>query len=223
MPVSRETYDWKLCWRDKLRILLRDLSTPQIESAAEKLERFAELILKKNEILHLVSQRSPEREVVKQIIDSASVGSILSLLPGCRLLDVGSGAGFPGIVLKVLFPATSLISLDSAPRKIAFQREASSMLGIEAEFIAEDFRQVELAMRADIVIAKALGSHDVVIRRSRRWLRPGGWLVIFQGRDIDSKIMSSAHRYPEFSEVYGMPYSLPEFDTTLHLAMICKK
>ncbi len=223
MPVSRETHDWKLCWRDKLRTLLRELPAPPIESAVEKLELVAELILKKNEILHLVSQRSPEREVVKQIIDSASVGSILSLLPGCRLLDVGSGAGFPGIVLKVLFPAIHLISLDSAPRKIAFQREASSMLGIEAEFIAGDFRQVELAMQADIVIAKALGSHDVVIRRSRRWLRPGGWLVIFQGRDIDNRILSSVQRYPEFSEIYGMPYYIPEFDTTHHLAMICKK
>jgi len=223
MLVSRETPDWKLCWQDKLSTLLSGLDMPQIESATDKLERFAELILKENAILHLVSQRSPEREIVKQIIDSAMVGSVMSLLPGCRLLDVGSGAGFPGIVLKIIFPKVNLISLDSAPRKIAFQREAASALGIEAEFIAEDFRRVELVPQADIVMAKALGSHDAIIKKSRRWLRSGGWLVIFQGGDIDSRIVSSVKRHPELSEIHTVPYLLPEFDTTLHLTMICKK
>ncbi len=223
MLVSRETSDWKSCWRDKLHTLLSDLPVSPLQSVAEKLERFGELILEQNGVLHLVSQRSPEYEVVKQIVDSASVGSILSLLPGCRLLDIGSGAGFPGIALKLLFPAIDLISLDSAPRKITFQREALSKLGINAEFIAEDFRQVTLDPNVDFVIAKALGSHDAVIRRSRRWLNTGGWLAIFQGREIDNRIMSSVKRYPELSDILRLPYTLPGFDTSLHLAMIYRK
>jgi len=189
----------------------------------EKLTSFGEVILEENHLLHLVSQTRPEKEIVKQIVDSAALMRCFSLLPGCRLLDVGSGAGFPGIVIKIIFPRIELISLDSSPKKIAFQRNVCRKLGIDAEFVEGDLRRVNLGAPVDMVVVKAVGSHAQIVRRSRDWLRPCGVLIFMEGAAPNKAIARAAAKYSSLSEVSISFYDLPEFESTRHLAMIYKK
>ncbi|MBU1318293.1 MAG: class I SAM-dependent methyltransferase [candidate division Zixibacteria bacterium] len=223
MNVSRETYDWPGEWRTHLRDMIAAGSIPFPPDAVPKLIAFAEAILAENPILNLVSHKEPQREVVKQIIDSGTISSCFSLLPGCRLLDVGSGAGFPGVVLKLTFPEIELISLDSSPKKIAFQKKVCSRLGIDATFIEGDFRRADLPAPVDLVIVKALGSHANVVRKSRGWLRPMGALVFMEGTSPDPSIDRAAAKYDDLTAALTLPYSVSEFESERHLSIVYKK
>jgi 16S rRNA (guanine527-N7)-methyltransferase len=184
---------------------------------------FADEILNENELLHLVSQRDPKNEVVKQIVDSAAITNCLSLCPGCRLLDVGSGAGFPGIVLKLIFPDIKLYTLDSSPRKIDFQRRVCAKLEISATFLGCDFRQASLDELVDIVMVKALGSKRDVIRKSGNWLRSSGKLILMEGKTLDPIVESSVSKLNAFSHHTLIPSRLTAFDSVRHLAIVYKK
>lgn len=223
MSVSRETSNSNDSWRVDLKNILTE-STPHLsDQSIEKLCLFASEILNENELLQLVSRRDPKNEVVKQIVDSAAITNCLSLCPGCRLLDIGSGAGFPGIVLKLIFPGIKLYTLDSSPRKIDFQRRVCAKLEIGATFLSCDFRQAALDELVDIVIVKALGSKRDVIRKSRNWLRSSGKLIFMEGRTLDPIIESSVSRLKAFSHHILIPYRLAAFDSVRHLAVVYKK
>ena len=223
MSVSRETSLSKDSWRENLKTLLTE-STPHLpDQVIGKFLLFADEILNENELLHLVSQQDPKNEVVKQIVDSAAITNCLSLCPGCRLLDVGSGAGFPGIVLKLIFPGIKLYTLDSSPRKIDFQRRVCAKLEISATFLSCDFRQAALDELVDIVIAKALGSKRDVIRKSGNWLRSSGKLIFMEGRMLYPIIESSVSQLNAFSHHIIIPYRLASYDSVRHLAVVYKK
>lgn len=223
MDVSRETYDWPSEWQFCLSSMLRDISDLISERVIDKMTAFGRAILVENDLLHLVSQSQPEREVVKQIVDSAALTRCFSLLPGCRLLDVGSGAGFPGIILKLIFPGIELTSLDSSPKKIDFQKSLCEALEIDAEFVEGDFRRVSLSRPVDIAIVKAVGSHANIVRKSRDWLRSGGVLIFMEGLNPDDSIERATAKYNDLSAVTTASYDLNEFHSTRHLAIVYKK
>jgi 16S rRNA (guanine527-N7)-methyltransferase len=223
MSVSRETSSSNDSWRVGLKNVLTEFTPHLSDQLIGKFLLFADEILNENELLHLVSQRDPKKEVVKQIIDSAAITNCLSLCPGCRVLDVGSGAGFPGIILKLIFPGIELNTLDSSPRKIDFQRHVCAKLGISANFLSCDFRQAALDEIMDIVIAKALGSKRDVIRKSRNWLRSSGKLIFMEGRTVDPMIESSVAQFDAFSHRILIPYRLAVFDSERYLAVVYKK
>jgi len=223
MPVSRETSNWKRDWKRHLTAMLASLGLPIDETALRNLESFAEAILRENDLLHLVSQAMPEREVVKQIIDSAAISRVICFLPECRVLDVGSGAGIPGIVLKSIFPGIHLLSLDSAPKKLAFQRDFCCDSSIELDIIEGDFRRVEIPQSVDIAIVKAVGHHVDIIRRSRRWLKTGGLLLFMEGRSPNKEIDAAVNRVNGLSKLVSLPYRVEEFDSERYLTIICKK
>jgi len=140
-----------------------------------------------------------------------------------QVLDVGSGAGFPGIVLKLIFPGVKLYTLDSSPRKIDFQRRVCAKLEISATFLNCDFRQAALDELVDIVLVKALGSKRDVIRKSRNWLRSSGKLIFMEGRTPDPIIESSVSQLDAFSHHVLIPYRLAAFESVRHLAVVYKK
>jgi 16S rRNA (guanine527-N7)-methyltransferase len=223
MSVSRETSPERKPWREKLRASLYVLIDNCPDQLIEKLTLFGHEILEENELLHLISQRDPERELVKQILDSAAICQIISFCPGCRLLDLGSGAGFPGVVLKLIFPEIELHSLDSSPRKIEFQRRACEKLEVEALFHQSDFRRTKLEQRVDVIIVKALGTHREVIRRSRTLLRPSGKLIFMEGKTPDPAIESSMAESKGFSHATYLRYSPAGLGSTRHLAIVYRK
>jgi 16S rRNA (guanine527-N7)-methyltransferase len=223
MSVSRETPDSNDFWRVDLKNVLTESAPCLSDQVKGKLVLFADEILTENDLLHLVSQKDSKNEVVKQIVDSAAITNCLSLCPGCRLLDVGSGAGFPGIVLKLMFPGIKLYTLDSSPRKIDFQKRICAKLEISATFLSCDFRQAALDELVDIVTVKALGSKRDVIRKSRNWLRSSGKLIFMEGKALDPTIESSVSQLNAFSHHVLIPYRLAAYDSVRHLAVVYKK
>jgi 16S rRNA (guanine527-N7)-methyltransferase len=223
MSVSRETDGWKDEWPRLLIDALRSDTLSFAASHSERLVSFASMILDVNPVLGLISRRNPEREVVRQILDSLSIMTALAPSPGCTLLDVGSGAGIPGLVFRIVDDKLDLISLDSSRRKVDFQESVAKRISVRAQFVCSDFRTVDLNRTVDVVMSKAMGSHRALIKRANRWLKSGGMIVIPQSEGIDREIRAAVDRSIELEGPHAVPYHVPVFNRDLKLAMIYKK
>lgn len=97
----------------------------------EKLDRYAEVLMEWNEKMNLTAIKKPEEIVTKHFVDSLTLLRALDLAEGARLIDVGTGAGFPSVPLKVLRPDLRLTLLDSLNKRITFLSALSGELGQE--------------------------------------------------------------------------------------------
>ncbi len=107
-----------------------------------------------------------------------------------RLADVGSGAGFPGIPLKLAIPTLEVVLVESSARKAAFLAETIRELGLERAEIYrgrfEDF--CAESPEFDLITARAIGGHEELIRRARGAIKPGGSLFLWLGADDAARV-----------------------------------
>ena len=168
--------------REILASGLRELGLTATEEQLAALEQFAGLLEEKNKVMNLTAIRGPEDIARLHFLDCAA---LLPLIPtaGRTLADVGSGAGFPGIVLKILSPETRLTSLDSLGKRIEFQREAAEALGLaDTELLCA--RAEELADRResfDIVTSRAVARLSILAELCLPLVKTGGVFAAMKG------------------------------------------
>lgn len=164
---------------DKLAI---DLS----EQTLEKLNKYYELLIKWNKIINLTRITESNEATVKHYIDSLLLLKYIdgiSLKKGLTLLDVGSGAGFPGIPIKLCISQLRLYLLESSAKKCDFLSSVLEILGLKAEIINK--RSEEYAKEAresfDYVTSRALAEPLVSLELCLPFLRIGGKYIQFAG------------------------------------------
>ena len=151
---------------------------------SEALSRLCEELLRWNERVRLVGYRSEELIYENLILEGLC---LLEHLPQAgRVMDVGSGAGFPGLVLAAARETLQVTSIDAREKKIHFQQHAARLLGLsnfEARAQRLDPRAPDpaLAQTFDVVTAQALAEPQVLIPWLSPYLRAGGALVLLQG------------------------------------------
>lgn len=137
----------------KLMIGLQSLDLQVAQNTQEKLLQYLEILQKWNRVHNLTAVREPLEMVTLHLLDSLSV---LKYVEGKRLLDVGSGAGLPGIPLAICLPDLEVTVMDSSHKKASFMRQAKAELGI-------DNLQVECGR---VEKFNPLNNYDVVISRA---------------------------------------------------------
>lgn len=151
-----------------------------IENAgvAGQISQFREYLLGVNRKINLISRVNSVDVVDDLIFDSLSMLRHIRYPEGARLLDFGSGAGFPWVIHKIIVPSLEIVSIDSNRRKIEFQRSAARLLGFEdCRFHAARVEDVgELGV--DFAIAKAFGSVELIADLARLHLQSGGQLLL---------------------------------------------
>ncbi len=156
----------------------------------EKLRDFVDLLLRWNRRINLVSARSAEDVWRRHVLDSLQ---LLPLLPDgpAPLLDIGSGAGFPGLVLAAATGRrTSLVEADK--RKAAFLAEASGRLGLASvEVYAERIEDAELP-KAGLLTARALAPLPTLLRYAHDLLAPGGVALFPKGRTAEEELTGAS-------------------------------
>jgi len=179
----------------QLTRLLVDLGLPELEAAgAERLQRYLEELLRWNAKHNLTAITAPDEALEKHLADS------LTLLPllgeQASVLDVGSGAGLPGLVLKCVRSDISLLSVDAVGKKISFQRHIIRTLGLTG-VRAEQLRIESLAdnpvnHRAfDLVVFRALGRMGEFLPLLTPCLNSGGRVVAMKGPEGHDELMAS--------------------------------
>lgn len=146
-----------------------------------------------NERFNLTAIKDDRDILIKHFIDSMTPIGLIR--PGSALLDIGSGAGFPGIPLKVMEPSLKVTLLDSVNKKVTFMRHVIAELGL-ADIEAVHSRAEELAKTRrggfDVVISRALTNLADFIKLGEPFLKPDGILIAMKGSKADEEVKEAA-------------------------------
>jgi 16S rRNA (guanine527-N7)-methyltransferase len=155
-----------------------DLSSAQVE----RMLAYIELLLRWNRKINLTAIRSPEECVTRHFGESLYLARWVELRG--RLLDIGSGAGFPGLALKIAAPDLSVTLLEPAVKKRAFLKEVVRVCGMErVEVRPERLEEFEAAVEFDIATSRAVGHLSRLVPQASRLLVFGGELCVWTTRD----------------------------------------
>jgi 16S rRNA (guanine527-N7)-methyltransferase len=189
--------------------LTLDLDTQQ------RLLDYIALIEKWNRAYNLTAIREPEKMVSHHLLDSLAVALHLRAK---RLLDVGSGAGLPGIPLALANPDTHVTLLDSNHKKAAFLNQAVMELKLKnAEVCSERVESWQTQNRFDVIISRAFSDMGEFVRLTRHLLAPGGMFAAMKGLHPYEEI---AKLPPDCKVRQVLPLAIPGLEGARHLVLI---
>ena len=205
---------------EEFYIHLADLGFPLTDRQKEQYERYFELLVEWNEKINLTAITEKDEVYLKHFYDS-----IAPILQGLienqpiRLLDIGAGAGFPSLPMKILFPELDVTIIDSLNKRINFLHLLAEELGLNGVHFyhgrAEDFAQ-EKAFRAqfDIVTARAVARMQVLSELTIPYLKVGGHLLALKASNAQEELEEAKNALNLlFSKVEdNLQYELPNGD-----------
>lgn len=171
------------------------------DQAVERLRQYMDELLRWNRSLNLTAITLPDEIVIKHFVDAMSIVPLLA--PGERLLDVGSGAGLPGLVVAILRDDQPITSLDAIDKKIRFQRHVCRLLGltqVEALHGRVEGLAEKRAGQFDLVTSRAFRDPLRFIQLAHRLVRPGGRLVAM----VSSTLTTTGHDMEAFADEHGL-------------------
>lgn len=165
------------------------------ENAAEKLDQYAQLLVEWNEKMNLTAITEPREIVFKHFVDSLLLLKAVEMPKGASLIDVGTGAGFPSMPVKIARPDVKVTMLDSLQKRLTFLQEVNDQLGLDCTFIhsrAEDGgKKKELREKYDFATARAVANLRDLAEYCLPYVKVGGYFVSLKGPDIEEEIRES--------------------------------
>jgi len=180
-------------WQEWLRGALVRAGVPGLdEEAWERLERYLHWLRARGQPMGLLGPRSVREMVEKDFLDSLMLLAYCDLRAGWRVVDVGAGAGLPGVPLKIARPETHLTVIEAAKRACAFLEAVARDLGLEMEVVwgrAEELgSRPPFYERYDVAVTRAVADLPSVLRLCLPLVRKGGWLVVYKGPRVEEEL-----------------------------------
>jgi 16S rRNA (guanine527-N7)-methyltransferase len=182
----------------------------------EQFNTYCKLLLEYNVKVNLTAIIEPYEVVVKHFIDSIAVTGLVKFPHGSSLIDIGTGGGFPGMVLKIIRPDLQVTLMDSQKKKLAFLEQLGSALGIQNTILHGRAEQagVDAALRErfDFATARAVASLDVLCEYALPLIRRGGRFIALKGPHSLEETEKAQHAiFLLGGELSGvLPYELPD-------------
>ena len=185
-------------------IILHILQDPRLDLDIEsssglvvsRIRQYLQLLLKWNQKINLTAEKDPEEIFKKHVFDSLQYSRAFE--PGFRVMDIGSGAGFPGIPLKIIFPELQLVLVESQRKRCSFLETVVRDLEMEKVKVfnarAEDISGNQ-AGQFDLVIFRAVSGVQECLNLSERFLPSGGRVVLKKNPGENLKQMVSDPRF----------------------------
>ncbi|KPU42949.1 ribosomal RNA small subunit methyltransferase G [Oxobacter pfennigii] len=178
--------------RKVLETGLRELNIDVTDKMMDSFLIYKEMLIQWNQRMNLTNI-TEEREVfIKHFLDSVSCVQCGIDLKDKKVIDVGTGAGFPGLPLKIALPHLKLTLLDSLNKRVNFLKEMAHKLNIECEVIhgrAEDYgRNKSHREKYDIVLSRAVANMAVLSEFTLPFVKQGGYLLCQKGPAIFDEI-----------------------------------
>ena len=192
--------------------LLADLKKLRI-APNERQMKGLQLILKQhlewNQVFNLSAHRTEKSVWIYQIIDSLSPHQFIK---DGHLLDIGTGPGFPGLPLALMYPDTHVTLLDSNEKKLAFARNIQSMCDLEnVTIVHKRIEEYQINIRFDQIISRAFTRLNGIIRCSLNLLSRDGEILAMKGAQIDNEILEAEAEFERCSMTsHKLPHVVDE-------------
>ena len=163
--------------------------------AVGRLCRYNELLLEWNAVMNLTALTEPRDVALKHFADSLTVLKVCDIPEGAAVVDVGTGAGFPGLVLKIARPDIRLTLLDSLLKRLNFLDTVCEELdldGVETVHSrAEDGARTALRDSFDIAVSRAVAPLNVLAEYCLPYVKEGGRFLAMKGKDADEELTAA--------------------------------
>lgn len=177
--------DFLIDYLKKMHINLND-------KKADQFIRYYELLIEWNNKINLTSITEFEEVVIKHFADSLSIVNILDMNGEMSLVDVGSGAGFPGIPLKITFPSLKVVLVDSLDKRVKFLNHVIKELGLsDIEAVhsrAEEFGNSKYREKFDICVTRAVSNLSVISEYCLPLVKVGGYFIPYKSKEVKNEI-----------------------------------
>lgn len=176
--MSKE--EFYLYLKDNLNIELSDMQKDQ-------LEKFAKLLIEYNEHTNITAITEIDDIYLKHFYDSLTLVLATDLTKKLNILDIGSGGGFPGIVLKIVFPYLNITSVDGNHKKTDFQNYIIDNLGLTGIEVINERAEIyyKTGNRYDLVVARAVADLTVLSELCIPFVKNGSFFIAMKGNAIE--------------------------------------
>jgi len=188
----------------RLRDLFAACGLHLSEAQVAQFWAFHQLLRRRNQELDLTRLHGFESIVLKHYVDCALVATLVDL--PSPLLDLGTGAGFPGIPLKIVRPDLHMLLAEPRAKRVAFLEEAVQVLGLRDVEIVPQRVGIGFERPVRGVITRAVASIPATLVRLEPWLAPGARALFMKGPAVDDELTSLV---PGFRLRHDIPYSIP--------------
>ena len=195
-------------------------------AAAAALERYADALLEKNKVMNLTAITQPDQVATLHLLDCAALLP-LSPLAGKTVIDVGTGAGLPGMVLALLTPDARFTLLDSLGKRIDFLQEVCDDMGLPhvtcVHARAEDFA-AQHRERYDVAVSRAVAQLNVLCELTLPLVKVGGQFAAMKSVSTDEEIRQAHSAIAQLGgQLSGVTdYTVPETDVVHRIVSIEK-
>ena len=152
------------------------------EDNVKTLCRFGEAVVEKNQVMNLTAITEPDQVAKLHLLDSISLLTLLDLKDK-TMIDVGCGAGFPGVPVKIACPEVKLTLLDSLGKRMHWLEEVLPTLGVEAECITARAEEAVASRREqyDVATSRAVARLNILLELTAPYVKVGGHVLAMKG------------------------------------------
>ncbi len=195
-------------------LLKNEASKLGLSLSDDKLNRFKiylDYLLEYNSHTNLTAIKSHEDVLIKHFLDSIIISRFLNIKENSKVIDIGTGAGFPGVPLKIYNPGINLTLLDSLNKRIKFLESLVLKLGIEAECIhsrAEELsHNPEYREKFDFAVSRAVAPLNILAEYCLPYVKVGGCFAALKGPEVDDEINSAQSAFSFLGGVFEAKFS----------------
>lgn len=178
---------------EKIKEKFKKLKLELTDQQAVQFFQYYEFLVEKNKVMNLTAIVDFDEVILKHFIDSLMIHQIV--IPKGRLIDVGTGAGFPGIPLKIIYPDLDVVLLDSLNKRVQFLNEVIQKLGLE-KIIAIHGRAEDLAKKDnyreqfDFCVSRAVANLSTLSEYCIPFVRKEGFFIAYKSGKIQEELES---------------------------------
>ena len=193
------------------------------DAACEKLCAFGHAVIEQNKVMNLTAITEPAQVAKLHLLDSISLLSLQDLR-GKRMIDVGCGAGFPGVPVKIACPEVELTLLDSLGKRMAWLEQILPQLGIEAKCVTARAEEAVTQCREqyDIATSRAVARLNILLELTAPYVKVGGAVLAMKGTAAMEELEEAKNAIKRLGLTVEKVEQFPA-DGTAHTVIVLRK
>ena len=204
---------------------LEKLNIQLTEEKLKKLDDFYKLLIEKNKVMNLTAIIEKNEVYLKHFYDSLTVCKIINLNQKISICDLGTGAGFPGIVLKIIFPNLELTLVDSLEKRCKFLQEVRKELNLDFNIICSRIEEFSINNKEkyDVLISRAVAKTSIILELGIQALKINGFYILMKSNvDEELKNIDNCLKKLDLTLLKKEEFELPKENSKRTLLMFQK-